>query len=119
VRSARTDLPWSADYHYEKSNVRVTTLGAPGTTVYFADGLSDNPPTTVPLTIARRTGTAAKFISLLQPVNSKRASCNIEAQEQTSGTLRIVVHTPIGDDSWLLTDKDVAQQATAERNPAP
>jgi hypothetical protein len=119
VRAAQTDLPWSADYHFEKTNVRLNTLGAPGTTVYFADGLSDNPPTTVPLTLCRRTGTSAQFISLLQPVNSKRKTCSIDPLADTTGPLRLTIQTPSGTDTWELTDKDVTCQTTAAQNPVP
>lgn len=56
-----------ADFEIPQRNVRVWMLGAPGTTVVTGNGLGPDLTRPVPFVMARRTGTAAVFVSILEP----------------------------------------------------
>jgi len=67
VTTATTDADWSATFTLENMQTQLRMLGAPGTEVYFGMGMSNNPPVDCPMLVARRTGTEATFITLIEP----------------------------------------------------
>lgn len=57
----------AADFERPVRNLRLWMLGAPDTTVVTGNGLGPNLSEPVPFAMARRRGTEARFVSLLEP----------------------------------------------------
>ena len=73
ITRAQTNETWSANFGIHDANVRLTMLGAPDTRLYFGMGMANNPPEDCPMIIARRTGTSATFISVIEPYRATPA----------------------------------------------
>ena len=67
VRAAETAEAWQATFVQEGSALRLWMLGAAGTTVVTGEGLGQDLTVPVPFALARREGTAARFITILEP----------------------------------------------------
>jgi hypothetical protein len=65
LQAARTDGDWTADFKVAAGQARLTMLGAPGTELFFGQGITYNPPRPCPMVIVRRQGKEAAFTSLL------------------------------------------------------
>ena len=112
LRAAKTDDAWSADYSTSGGTVRQSVLGQPGATVILGDGLSDNPPTTCPLTLIRSSGKSAIYITLLQPLGKESPSV-IERLAGKPSEINLRVHTATGIDTWKLTADDVVMNGAS------
>jgi hypothetical protein len=66
-RAAATASDWEVTFVQDGGALRLRGLGAAGTTVVLGTGLGQNLNVPVPFVIARRTGTAARFVHLLEP----------------------------------------------------
>jgi len=102
ITQAQTTEPWSADFSLADANVRLTMLGAPDTRLYFGMGMANNPPEDCPMVIVRRTGTAATFISVIEPY---RDAPTITASA-SPGYARPEMTSPR---SFTLTNSDYSQ----------
>lgn len=78
ITTAATDADLTATFALEGVHVDLTMLGASGTEVYFGMGMSNNPPVDCPMLLARRTGTDATFITLIEPHRGTRSIESIE-----------------------------------------
>jgi hypothetical protein len=68
---AETSEAWQATFVQEGGAMRVWMLGAPATTVVTGEGLGQDLTVPVPFVMARRQGAAARFITLLEPVQDR------------------------------------------------
>ncbi|MBI5689602.1 MAG: heparinase II/III family protein [Verrucomicrobia bacterium] len=66
-RAAVTASDWEVTFAQEAGSLRLHGLGAAGTTVVVGTGLGQNLDVPVPFAIARRTGSGARFVHLLEP----------------------------------------------------
>ncbi len=88
VKSAATDLAWSADWLIASDQkVKLNMLGTPGTTVLAAEGMVAAPTNDetstekVPLVIARRKAKSASFVSLIEPCAKQPAITKLATVE--------------------------------------
>lgn len=66
-RAAVTAEDWDATFTQKDSALRLRMLGETGTTVVLGTGLGSDLAVPVPFALARRLGTATRFITLLEP----------------------------------------------------
>ena len=67
ARAADIGDEWMLTFAQERSNLRLRMLGAPGTTVVTGKGLGPDLREPVPFAMARRMGTAARFVAVYEP----------------------------------------------------
>lgn len=84
-------------------SLRVSMLAAPATTIVTGNGLGPNLLVPVPYVMARRTGTSAEFVSLLEPYTDTPAVRTFQRQEDG----RIVIHGADFEDRFYLTETGV------------
>ncbi len=100
VSMARTDQTWSVDYRLGKSGgTRMTMMDAPQTQVYLASGLLGNPPNPCPVALARRSGNATRYITLIEPYETTSAIKQIEVSDVTIAGqkyIRVTLSSPGG-----------------------
>jgi hypothetical protein len=63
TKSAKADREWQVDF----MKLRVRMIGESGTTVVTGEGLGPDLRVAVPFVLARRTGSAARFVALYEP----------------------------------------------------
>lgn len=65
--AAVTAQDWEVTFVQEDTTLRLRVLGAAGTTVVLGTGLGQDLAVPVPFAMVRRSGTAARFVSVLEP----------------------------------------------------
>ena len=66
-RAAKTDADWEATFAQKDCGLRLRLLGGEETTVVLGTGFGQDLSVPVPFALARRQGTATRFIALLEP----------------------------------------------------
>lgn len=66
-RATETAADWSVEFKQAGSTLHLRMLGAPGTLVVLGTGLGQDLSVPVPFAMARRRGSEARFISVLEP----------------------------------------------------
>lgn len=116
VQSAATDQAWSADWVIASDQkVRLSMLGAPGTTVLAAGGMVAAPtndetaPDQAPLVIARRKAKSVSFVSVIEPYAQQPVIAKIAAVKAAAADGQFVsaqeatgLHISRGDSTDLL-----------------
>ncbi len=123
VTTATTDADWSAAFALEGVQVDLRMLGAPGTDIYFGMGMSHNPPVDCPMLVARRAGTEATFITLIEPHRGAHAIETLRRVPVTGDESAIAVEITHADgrvDTVLVapdagTARTIAGHTTAAR----
>lgn len=70
-RAAVTAAAWEATFAQDGCALRLLMLGTGGTTVVLGTGLGQDLAVPVPFAMARRQGTAARFVTVLEPFRKK------------------------------------------------
>jgi hypothetical protein len=86
VRAAAIGDDWMLTFAQENSKLRVLMLGAPETTVVTGKGLGPDLRVPVPFVMARRTGTAARFVAVYDDANAVRS-----VVESSPGVFRVTL----------------------------
>ncbi len=107
ITQAQTTETWSADFSLDDANVRLTMLGAPDTRLYFGTGMANNPPQDCPMVIVRRKGTAATFISVIEPYRDAPAITGFKEIPVTGagGAVALQIDRDGSCDLFMLADK--------------
>ena len=97
-QAAETAADWSAMFTQKDTVLHLRMLGTPGTTVVMGTGLGQDLSVPVPYVMARREGTATRFVTLLEP--ARGASQVTAVREVRPGIIE--VSTTRGVDEIVL-----------------
>ena len=99
TRAAVTNVAWDATFAQADCGVRLHMLGADGTTVVLGNGLGQDLTVPVPFAMARRTGRATRFVTVIEPF---RATSQVrDARLVRPDVIEVV--TPKGVDEIVVT----------------
>ena len=106
IRQATTGDDWSTDFIQEGANVHLTMVGGSDTELYFGMGMANKPPQPCPMVVARRTGKAATFISVIEPYANEPTVTGLKALEVQDGqALEVEIRRGQSTDFFLIAEK--------------
>jgi len=76
-RAAVTAAAWEATFAQKDNGLRLHMMGAKDTTVVLGQGLGQDLTVPVPFALARRSGTSARFVAVLQPFQGSPARLKV------------------------------------------
>lgn len=100
IRFGSIGKEWAIDYRNGENRVRQTTVAAEKSSIFTAEGLSDNPPRRCPATIVRTKAKAAQYATLLQPVVREPATLRLSVKGR--GPVEVTVSGKAFLDRYIL-----------------
>ncbi|MFC1706418.1 heparinase II/III family protein [Planctomycetota bacterium] len=115
LQVADTDQLWHVDFRQPDVGVRLTMSGARDTTVWFGEGLLDNPPRPCPLVLVRRKGKTATFLSVIEPYATAPKVKGIRPLTVTGGeALAVEISHDCGRDLLMIAEPTGGKRTFAD-----